>query len=121
MATGCIDRIVTTRAFVKSLVHSASQTVQICTNISIGSICWDVGTYEREGRRREGYNGIEGDCERGNTVIEDIFGTGDGWNFCRWISGTLISEMMGLMQELDWLQFVSKVLSLLLLYIISLV
>ena len=50
-------------------MHSASQTVQICT-------CIDVGRYEQEGRGGEGYNGIEGDCERGNAVIEDIFGTG---------------------------------------------
>ena len=59
-------------------MHSASQTMQICTCISIGSICGDVGTYEQEGRGGEGYNGIEGNCERGNAVIEDIFGTGDG-------------------------------------------
>ena len=44
---------------------------------------WDVGTYEQEGRGGEGYNGIEADSERGNAVIEDIFGTGDGWNFSR--------------------------------------
>ena len=69
-------------------------------------------TYEQEGRGGEGYNGIEGDCERGNAVIEDIFGTGDGWNFSRWISGTLISEMRGLIQELGWLQSVSKITSL---------
>ena len=60
----------------------------------------------------EGYTGIEGDCERGNAVIEDTFGTGDGWNFSGWISGTLISEMRGLIQELGWLQFVSKITSL---------
>ena len=64
-------------------MHSTSQTVQICTSISIGSICGDVGTYEQEGRGGEGYNGIEADSERGNAVIEDIFGTGDGWNFSR--------------------------------------
>ena len=91
-------------------MHSASQTVQICT--SIGSICGDVGTHEQEGRGGEGYTGIEGDCERGNAVIEDTFGTGDGWNFSGWISGTLISEMRGLIQELGWLQFVSKITSL---------
>ena len=50
--------------------------------------------------------------ERGNAVIEDTFGTGDGWNFSGWISGTLISEMRGLIQELGWLQFVSKITSL---------
>ena len=95
-------------------MHSASQTVQICTSISIGSICGGVGTYEQEGRGGEGYNGIEGDCERGNAVIEDIFGTGDGGNFSRWISGTLISEMRGLIQKLGWLQLqsVSKITSL---------
>ena len=83
-------------------MHSASQTVQICTCICIGSICGDVGTYEQEGRGGEGYNGIEGDFERGNAVIEDISRTGDGWK-------TLISEMRGLMQELGWLQSVSKI------------
>ena len=53
-------------------MHSASQTVQICTCISIGSICGDVGRYEQEGRGGEGYNGIEGDCERGNAVTNNI-------------------------------------------------
>ena len=58
-------------------MHSASQTVQICTSISISSICGNVGTYEQEGSVGEGYNDIVGDCERDNAVIEDIFGTGD--------------------------------------------
>ena len=53
-------------------MHSASQTAQICTCISIDSICGDVGIYEQEGGGGEGYNGIDGDCERGNAVIEDI-------------------------------------------------
>ena len=58
-------------------MHSASQTAQICTCISIDSICGDVGIYEQEGGGGEGYHGIDGDCERGNAVIEDIFGTGE--------------------------------------------
>ena len=61
-------------------MHYASQTVQIYTTISIGGMCGDVGTYEQEGRGREGYNGIEGYCEGGNAVIEDLFGAGDAWN-----------------------------------------
>ena len=63
-------------------------------------------------RGGEGYNGIEGDFEKGNAVIEDISGTGDGWNFSRWISAPLISEMRALMQELGWLQSVLEITSL---------
>ena len=103
-----MDRIVTTRALVNTSAFFLTNSAN-CTCISIGSFCRDVGTYEQEGRGGEGYNCIEGDFERGNAVIEDISGTGDGWNFTRWISGMLVSEMRGLMQELGWLRSVSKI------------
>ena len=66
------------------------------------SICGDVRTYEEGGRGEGGYNGTEGHCKRGCTVIEDNIGTGVGRTFSRWISGRVISEMRKFIQR-TWL------------------